>query len=73
MKKLNNIFSSNPAECITQFNNHLNYLNEQTKHTIDGHVSSAIGAIMGHISYERVALHGPRKGAVTEESPLITP
>jgi len=65
-------FSSDLSESINLFNAHLIYLNEQVKQTIDGHISAAIGAIMGHISYERVASHGPKKGLITDSSPLLT-
>uniref|UniRef100_A0A915PA76 Glycogen debranching enzyme glucanotransferase domain-containing protein n=1 Tax=Meloidogyne floridensis TaxID=298350 RepID=A0A915PA76_9BILA len=64
--------SSDLSESINLFNAHLIYLNEQVKQTIDGHISAAIGAIMGHISYERVASHGPKKGLITDCSPLVT-
>ncbi|KAL7074694.1 hypothetical protein ACQ4LE_006062 [Meloidogyne hapla] len=64
--------SSDLSECINLFNSHLINLNEQIKQTIDGHISSAIRAIIGHISYERVASHGPKKGLVNDSNPLLT-
>ena len=31
---------------------------------------NGLNAMIGHITYERVADHGPKKGAVTEKEPL---
>ncbi|CAK5018372.1 unnamed protein product [Meloidogyne enterolobii] len=64
--------SSDMSESINLFNAHLIHLNEQVRQTIDGHISAAIGAIMGHVTYERVASHGPRKGLISDCSPLLT-
>lgn len=35
-------------------------------------VMAGLRAVMGHITYERIADHGPKYGAVTEKRPLTT-
>uniref|UniRef100_A0A914HEY4 4-alpha-glucanotransferase n=1 Tax=Globodera rostochiensis TaxID=31243 RepID=A0A914HEY4_GLORO len=59
-------------ESICRFVAHLNRINGDARRTVDGHIATAIDAIIGHVHYERVAENGPRKGAVTLNQPLVT-
>uniref|UniRef100_A0A0N4ZYY6 Glycogen debranching enzyme n=1 Tax=Parastrongyloides trichosuri TaxID=131310 RepID=A0A0N4ZYY6_PARTI len=50
----------------------LRILNHDVFLYINDMMIDAINAIMGHITYERVADHGPKLGLVTDNHPLVT-
>ncbi|EYB99073.1 hypothetical protein Y032_0125g1273 [Ancylostoma ceylanicum] len=60
------------AKCTEAFRGHLNYLNEEAGKAAWEIVMAGLRAVMGHITYERIADHGPKYGAVTERRPLTT-
>ncbi|KAL6734396.1 hypothetical protein Aduo_004940 [Ancylostoma duodenale] len=60
------------AKCTDAFRGHLNYLNEEGGKAAWEIVMAGLRAVMGHITYQRVADHGPKYGAVTEKNPLTT-
>ncbi|RCN31732.1 putative glycogen debranching enzyme [Ancylostoma caninum] len=62
------------AKCTEAFRGHLCYLNEEGKSGKAAWeiVMAGLQAVMGHITYQRIADHGPKYGAVTEKNPLTT-
>ena len=57
-------------KCVDSFRSHLEHLNiEGGKKAWDILVAGK-NAMIGHMTYERVADNGPKKGAVTEKEPL---
>lgn len=59
-------------QCVQAFANHLNALNKEAASRADEIVNCGIDAILGHVHYERVADHGPKRGAITLSHPLVT-
>ncbi|CAI4224223.1 unnamed protein product [Auanema sp. JU1783] len=58
--------------CSSNFKNHLLHLNEEARKYAAEAVNEGLNAVMGHITYERCADHGPHKGRVCEKEPLTT-
>ncbi|GMR35805.1 hypothetical protein PMAYCL1PPCAC_06000, partial [Pristionchus mayeri] len=58
--------------CTEAFRGHLLHLNAEAEKKAQSITDDIVGACCGHIRYERVDGGGPRKGAVTEETPLLT-
>uniref|UniRef100_A0A914BV47 Glycogen debranching enzyme n=1 Tax=Acrobeloides nanus TaxID=290746 RepID=A0A914BV47_9BILA len=59
-------------QCTQSFANHLSALNKEAANQAWGHENCGINAILGHVHYERVADHGPKRGDVTLKHPLVT-
>ncbi|KAK6735058.1 hypothetical protein RB195_018326 [Necator americanus] len=59
-------------KCADSFRNHLEYLNEEAGKAAWEIVMAGLRAVMGHITYQRTADHGPKFRAVTERHPLTT-
>ncbi|KAH7710427.1 glycogen debranching enzyme [Aphelenchoides avenae] len=78
LKRFNHRQNDAPSEderierCANAFRQHLETLNQEAGNVAFDHVFAAVNAIMGHVHYERVAGHGPRRGLVTDEAPLVT-
>ncbi|KAJ1370050.1 Amylo-alpha-1,6-glucosidase [Parelaphostrongylus tenuis] len=60
------------AKCTDAFRHHLNYLNDKAGEESWHILMDGLRAVMGHISYERLADGGPKLGAVTPKHPLLT-
>ncbi|CAJ0919676.1 unnamed protein product, partial [Mesorhabditis belari] len=58
-------------KCAGAFRGHLEHLNNEGAKKSWDILMTGLKAILGHISYERVEGHGPRKGLVREEEPLL--
>ena len=75
---IQNIHSENCSgeELLMTFTNelriHLNNLNDEGAKIAAEHIRIAIDAIMGHVSYERVAENGLKQHQVTEKHTLAT-
>lgn len=59
-------------KCCNEFIELLNRLNFEMKDKIQSYCESAINAIIGHVRYERVDKHGPHRGTVNNDFPLVT-
>ncbi|KAK0420621.1 hypothetical protein QR680_014798 [Steinernema hermaphroditum] len=59
-------------KCVSAFRGHLQYLNGEAGKKAWEHCSAGINAIIGHVTYERVAAHGPRRQKLTDTYPLVT-
>uniref|UniRef100_A0A1I7XD66 Glycogen debranching enzyme n=1 Tax=Heterorhabditis bacteriophora TaxID=37862 RepID=A0A1I7XD66_HETBA len=59
-------------KCSASFRQHLEKLNIEGEKRAWDILLGGLSAVMGHIEYERVAPHGPKKGAVTVDEPLTT-
>ena len=60
------------SQCVQAFTSHLNALNKEAGNQARGIESCGVSAILGHVHYERVADHGPKRGIVTLKHPLVT-
>ncbi|GMT14102.1 hypothetical protein PFISCL1PPCAC_5399 [Pristionchus fissidentatus] len=58
--------------CMVAFRGHLEHLNRDGERKAQSIIDDVVGACCGHIRYERVEGGGPKKGIVTEETPLLT-
>ncbi|TKR64493.1 hypothetical protein L596_025014 [Steinernema carpocapsae] len=59
-------------KCVFAFRSHLQYLNGEAGKKAWEHCLAGIDAIIGHVTYERVAAHGPRREKLTKTYPLVT-
>ncbi|CAB3411249.1 unnamed protein product [Caenorhabditis bovis] len=59
-------------KCIGSLRGHLEHANLKQGEFSWGIIMDGLNAVIGHISYERVAGHGPRKGLVSPDSTLTT-
>ncbi|CAI5441641.1 unnamed protein product [Caenorhabditis angaria] len=59
-------------KCVASFGEHLEKLNMKAGEESWNIILGGLNAVMGHISYERIADHGPKKGLVSPDSPLTT-
>ncbi|XP_063282212.1 glycogen debranching enzyme [Pelobates fuscus] len=67
--------SNGPAaieECCTWFRKRLEELNAEKHKQINFHHDQAVNCILGTMTYERLAGHGPKLGAVTKKDPMVT-
>ncbi|WKX94508.1 hypothetical protein Q1695_011636 [Nippostrongylus brasiliensis] len=60
------------AKCSASFREHLNHLNMEGGKVAWEILMAGLRAVMGHITYQRTADHGPKFGAVTPRHPLTT-
>ncbi|OCT85246.1 glycogen debranching enzyme isoform X1 [Xenopus laevis] len=59
-------------ECCTWFCKRLEELNTEKHRQMDFHHEQAINCILGTMTYERLAGHGPKLGLVTKKDPIVT-
>ncbi|XP_053324912.1 glycogen debranching enzyme [Spea bombifrons] len=67
--------SNGPAaidECSTWFRKRLEELNAEKLRQVNFHHEQAVNCILGTLTYERLAGHGPKLGAITKKDPLVT-
>ncbi|XP_061746464.1 glycogen debranching enzyme [Nerophis ophidion] len=67
--------SSSPQdieECCGLFREKLQQLNEEQQHIVHQHLEQAANCIVGNITYERLAEHGPKLGPISKRDPLVT-
>uniref|UniRef100_A0A7E4ZTU8 Glycogen debranching enzyme n=1 Tax=Panagrellus redivivus TaxID=6233 RepID=A0A7E4ZTU8_PANRE len=57
---------------LENIRNQLNSINKGIEDGFWGTIDAITNATMGGVEYERVAGHGPKYGAVTDEHPLVT-
>ncbi|XP_063063067.1 glycogen debranching enzyme isoform X1 [Engraulis encrasicolus] len=59
-------------DCCTKLKKKLEEINKEFMEEMHRHQEQATNCIMGTVSYERLADHGPKMGAVTRKHPLLT-
>ncbi|KAG8436633.1 hypothetical protein GDO86_007656 [Hymenochirus boettgeri] len=59
-------------ECCTWFRKRLEELNAEKHKQINFHHEQAINCILGTVTYERLAGHGPKLGPITKKDPIVT-
>ncbi|XP_068096067.1 glycogen debranching enzyme isoform X1 [Hyperolius riggenbachi] len=59
-------------ECCTWFRKRLEELNAEKHKQMNFHHEQAVNCILGTLTYERLANHGPKLGAITEKDPIVT-
>nr|XP_057917611.1 glycogen debranching enzyme isoform X2 [Doryrhamphus excisus] len=67
--------SSSPQdieECCGLLQQKLKQLNEEQDHIVHQHHEQAANCIVGNVTYERLADHGPKLGPVSKKNPLVT-
>ncbi|XP_061784636.1 glycogen debranching enzyme [Nerophis lumbriciformis] len=67
--------SSSPRdveECCGLLREKLQQLNEEQQHIVHQHLEQAANCIVGNITYERLAEHGPKLGPISKRDPLVT-
>ncbi|XP_028988185.1 glycogen debranching enzyme isoform X3 [Betta splendens] len=67
--------SSSPQhieECCDWLRQKLNELNAEHLQVVQQHQEQAVNCVLGNVTYERLADHGPKLGPVTKENPLVT-
>ncbi|KAM4722100.1 glycogen debranching enzyme [Rhinophrynus dorsalis] len=67
--------SNGPAaieECCTWFRKRLEELNAEKLKQMNFHHEKAVNCILGTMTYERLASHGPKLGAITKKDPIVT-
>ncbi|KAM8930067.1 glycogen debranching enzyme isoform 1-T1 [Pelodytes ibericus] len=67
--------SNGPAaieECCNWFRKRLEELNAEKLKQMNFHHDQAVNCILGTLTYERLAGHGPKLGAVTKKDPIVT-
>ncbi|XP_039591819.1 glycogen debranching enzyme isoform X1 [Polypterus senegalus] len=67
--------SNGPAaieECCNWFRKRLEELNGERYREVQYHQEQAVNCILGNVTYERLADHGPKLGPVTRKDPIVT-
>ncbi|XP_075038622.1 glycogen debranching enzyme isoform X1 [Mixophyes fleayi] len=67
--------SNGPAaieECCTWFRKRLDELNAEKHKQMNFHNEQAVNCMLGTMTYERLANHGPKLGAITKKDPIVT-
>ncbi|XP_041417474.1 glycogen debranching enzyme isoform X2 [Xenopus laevis] len=59
-------------ECCTWFRKRLEELNAEKHRQMNFHHEQAVNCILGTMTYERMASHGPKLGPVTKKDPIVT-
>ncbi|XP_069497645.1 glycogen debranching enzyme isoform X2 [Ambystoma mexicanum] len=67
--------SNGPAaidECCNWFRKRVEELNAEKLRQMNYHQEQAANCVLGNVTYERLASHGPKLGAVTKKDPIVT-
>ncbi|XP_029473325.1 glycogen debranching enzyme [Rhinatrema bivittatum] len=67
--------SNGPAaieECCNWFRKRIEELNAEKLRQMNYHQEQAVNCVLGNVSYERLAGHGPKLGAITKKHPIVT-
>lgn len=59
-------------ECCGWVHRKMEELNMERYHEVHSHQEQAVNCVLGTITYERLAGHGPKLGPVTAKDPLVT-
>ncbi|XP_030883464.1 glycogen debranching enzyme [Leptonychotes weddellii] len=59
-------------ECCNWFRKRIEELNSEKHQLMNYHQEQAVNCLLGNVSYERLAGHGPKLGPVTRKHPLVT-
>ncbi|KAM9325243.1 glycogen debranching enzyme [Gastrophryne carolinensis] len=59
-------------ECCTWFRKRMEELNAEKHKQMNFHHEQAVNCILGTVTYERLANHGPKLGAITKKDPIVT-
>ncbi|XP_028666965.1 glycogen debranching enzyme isoform X1 [Erpetoichthys calabaricus] len=59
-------------ECCNWFRKRLEELNGERYREVQYHQEQAVNCILGNVTYERLADHGPKLGPVTRKDPIVT-